>query len=164
MNRYVKIIGVAVLVGMVALVGAAAAFAQSGTPTPTGCPGAAGGFGLMAEYRNVMHTRVAEALGLTLDEFNAALAAGKTPYVVAQEKGVDFSTVQAAMQAGMAEVLKQAVADGKITQAQADAITQRHAQMGARHLYGSGPMMGRSGRFGAPGGFKGACPNATPTP
>ncbi len=143
MNRYVKIFGLAVLVGMVALVGGAAAFAQSAAPAALagGCGGTMRG--IMTEYRDQIHARVAEALGLTVEEFDAALAAGQTPFALAQEKGVDL---QAVMQAAHAEILKQAVADGKLTQAQADAITQRHAQMGARHPYGSGPMMGRSGR------------------
>jgi len=191
MNKYVKIIGVAALIGIVALValaGAAVAFAQPGNPTPTPPPfggygpGMMGGgygimgngagmmgsgYGFMAEYRDVIHARIAEALGLSLDEFNAALAEGKTPYQIAQEKGIDFATVQAAMQAGMAEALKQAVADGKLTQAQADAMLSHHAQMSAWHANGGGPMAGRGrGMMGGRGGFNGACPfaNATPNP
>ena len=193
MNKYVKIIGVAALIGIVALValaGAAVAFAQSGNPTPTPPPfggygpGMMGGgygmmgngagrmgsgYGFMAEYRDVIHARIAEALGLSLDEFNAALAEGKTPYQIAQEKGIDFATVQAAMQAGMAEALKQAVADGKLTQAQADAMLSHHAQMSAWHANGGSPMAGRGrGMMGPMGarGFNGACPfaNATPNP
>jgi len=193
MNKYVKIIGVAALIGIVALValaGAAVAFAQPGNPTPTPPPfggygpGMMGGgygimgngagmmgsgYGFMAEYRDVIHAKIAEALGLSLDEFNAALAEGKTPYQIAQEKGIDFATVQAAMQAGMAEALKQAVADGKLTQAQADAMLSHHAQMSAWHANGGGPMAGRGrGMMGPMGarGFNGACPfaNATPNP
>ncbi len=193
MNKYVKIIGVAALIGIVALValaGAAVAFAQSGIPTPTPPPfegygpGMMGGgygimgngagmmgsgYGFMAEYRDVIHAKIAEALGLSLDEFNAALAEGKTPYQIAQGKGIDFATVQAAMQAGMAEALKQAVADGKLTQAQADAMLSHHAQMSAWHANGGSPMAGRGrGMMGPMGarGFNGACPfaNVTPTP
>ena len=193
MNKYVKIIGIAALIGIVALValaGAAVVLAQSGNPTPTPSPfggygpGMMGGgygmmgngagrmgsgYGFMAEYRDVIHAKIAEALGLSLDEFNAALAEGKTPYQIAQEKGIDFATVQAAMQAGMAEALKQAVADGKLTQAQADAMLSHHAQMSAWHANGGSPMAGRGrGMIGPMGarGFNGACPfaNATPNP
>ncbi len=177
MNKYVKVIGVAALIGIVAFValaGAAVAFAQSGNPTPTpppfggygpgmmgnGAGGRArlGGYGFMAEYRDVIHAKIAEAL-----------AEGKTPYQIAQGKGIDFATVQAAMQAGMAEALKQAVADGKLTQAQADAMLSHHAQMSAWHANGGSPMAGRGrGMMGPMGarGFNGACPfaNATPTP
>src|SRR3990172_12160004 len=105
MNKYVKIIGVAALIGIVALValaGAAVAFAQSSNPSPTPPPfggyghgmmgygmgpGVMGsGYGFMAEYRDVIHAKIAEALGMSLDEFNAALAEGKTPYQIAQER------------------------------------------------------------------------------
>jgi hypothetical protein len=183
MNKYVKIIGLAAVIGIVALAalaGAAVAFAQSGTPTsPAGtCPGAAGGYGagmmggygmmgggygVMAEYRDVIHAKIAEALGLSLDDFNAALAEGKTSYVIAQEKGVDFATVQAAMQAGMQEALKQAVADGKLTQAQADWMLSHHAQMQTWHAQGGGPMMGGRGR-GMMGGWGRPFANPTPAP
>ena len=191
MNRYVKIIGIAAVVGVVALVGAAIALAQP--PSPTQIPGGfgpgmmggyaggggygrgmmGGGFGFMAQYQSLVHAEIAEALGMSLDEFNAALAAGKTPYILAQEKGVDFAKVQTAMQTGMAEALKQAVKDGKITQAQADWMLARHAQMQAWHASGAQPggvgprggfgpgMMG--GQFG-PGGFNGACPHLNNTP
>ncbi len=183
MNKYVRIIGLAAVVGIIAvaaLAGAAIAFAQPGAPTATppvgACPGASGGYGygmmgggygFMADYCDVIHAKVAGALGLSLDEFNAALAEGKTPYQLAQEKGVDFATVQAAMQAGMADALKQAVADGKLTQAQADAMLSRHAQMRAWGANGGSPMAGRGrGMMGSMGarGFNGVCPFAGAAP
>ena len=184
MNKYVKILGVAAVVGVVALVGVAAVFAQP--PAPTQTPGGfgpgmmggygrmgggsgpgwmGGGFGLMAEYRDLIHTQIAEALGLTLDELNAELAAGKTPFVIAQEKGIDFAKVQEAMQAAHAEALKQAVEDGKLTQEQADWMLARQAQMRAWQASGERPfgpgMMGRG--FGAGGGFAG-CPHFSAPP
>ncbi len=187
MNKHVKLIVAGVVVGLVAVAGfaafgaAATAFAQSGTPTPPArgygygpgmlggrhMPG--GGFGFMAEYRDVIHSQIAEALGLSPDEFNAALAEGKTPFVIAQEKGVDFATVQAAMQAGMADALQQAVADGKITQEQANWMISHHAQMQAWHAGGQmGPgMMSGSGWMGGGGmmgGWRGPGPNTTPVP
>src|SRR3990172_8951736 len=80
MNKYVKIIGVAALIGIVALValaGAAVAFAQSSNPSPTPPPfggyghgmmgygmgpGVMGsGYGFMAEYRDVIHAQITEA-------------------------------------------------------------------------------------------------------
>lgn len=173
MNKYLKIASVVAVVAVVALVGAAVAFAQTPTP-PTGGfgPGSmmgggrrgpmAGGQGFMAEYQAVMHAKIAEALGLTADEFNAALAEGKTPYVIAQEKGIDFATVQAAMQAAHAEVLQQAVADGKLTQEQANWMLSRQAQMGAQRANGgfAGPL-GQMGRGARIGGYSGNCPYTT---
>ena len=103
----------------------------------------------------VMHTAMAQALDMTLDEFNAAIAAGQTPYQLAQARGVEWATVQAAMTTAMSEQLKLAVADGRITQAQADALLARHAQMQAWHAengWGNG-------------GYGGTCPMAaTPAP
>jgi len=76
MNKYAKILGVAAVVGVVALVGVAAVFAQP--PAPTQTPGGfgpgmmggygrmgggsgpgwmGGGFGLMAEYRDLISQR-----------------------------------------------------------------------------------------------------------
>jgi hypothetical protein len=182
MNKYMKLIGVGVLVGIVVLVGAAVAFAQNPTPIPpaggygtgygpgmmggAGGHGHLGGHGFMAEYQGVMHTKIAGALGMTVDDFNAALAAGKTPFTIAQEKGIDFTTVQAAMQAAHAEVLKQAVADGKLTQAQADAMLNHQAQVQTWHANGGSHMGRGQGMMGGRGSFNGACPfaNATPAP
>jgi hypothetical protein len=45
-----------------------------------------------------MEEAIAGALGITPGELEAALAAGKTLTQIAQERGVDFAVVQAAMQ------------------------------------------------------------------
>ncbi len=166
MNKYLKIVGVVAVVAVIALVGAAVAFAQ--TPPDGAGPwngwGHGNGMGLRAADEEVMHAKIAEALGITVDEFEAALAEGKTPYILAQELGVDFAEVRAAMQAAHAEALAQAVADGKITQEQADWMLSHQAQMGARHAYGIGPVgpMGRGAHMGSFGGNAGECPYATP--
>lgn len=172
MNKFVKLVGIAALVGIVALATASVALAQGGTPPAPfgfGRGGMMGGYGgWMYQYRDLMHEPIAEALGLSLDELNAALAAGKTPWLIAQEKGIDTATLQAAMQAGHAAALKQAVADGKLTQEQADAMLAHQAQMQAWHAAnGYGPMMGRGFRAGnGTGPGYGPCHGnwATPTP
>ena len=176
MNRYVKWIGITVLVGVVALAGASVALAQGGNPPATAVPFGPGwggmmggyGYGFMTEYRDLMHTPIAEALGLSLDEFYQQLGAGKTPWQMAQEKNVDAATLQAAMQEGMAVATAQAVKDGKLTQAQADYMLAHSAQMvGWRAAGGYGSMMGRGfrGTNGA-GASLGPCHGnwATPTP
>jgi uncharacterized protein (DUF433 family) len=65
-----------------------------------------------------------QALGMTTDELKAALAGGKTLEQVAEEKGVDFADVQAAMQAEretqMRERIQQSLDEGTITQEHAD--------------------------------------------
>jgi uncharacterized protein (DUF433 family) len=66
----------------------------------------------------------AQALGMTTDELTAALKSGKTLEQIAEEAGVDFADVQAAMQTArdteMRERIQQALDDGTITQENAD--------------------------------------------
>jgi len=178
MNRYLKIAGVIAIVAAIALVAVAVASAQTPTPPEGAGPWPMGGFGghrhgpgahgrgagFMAVDQKAMHAKIAEALGITVDEFEAALAEGKTPYILAQELGVDFAEVQAAMQAAHAEALAQAVADGRITQEQADWMLSHQTQMGGRHANGAGPIgpMGRGAHTGGFGGHAGECPYATP--
>ncbi len=45
-----------------------------------------------------MHETVAASLGITVAELDAQLASGKTIADIAKEKGIDLTTVQAAMQ------------------------------------------------------------------
>lgn len=65
---------------------------------------------------------VADALGTTTEELNRALSNGKTLNQIAQERGVSqdklASTLETAIKAG----LDKAVADGKMTQQQADTM------------------------------------------
>ncbi len=184
MNKVVKVAVMAGLVGIVALATASAVFAQGGTPPSTWAPFGPGGmmggngygrmggygYGFMTEYRDLMHQPVAEALGLSLDDFNTAIASGQTPWQLAQDKGVDAAALQAAMQAGHAAALKQAVADGKLTQEQADYMLAHQAQMQAWHAAGNyGPMLGGRGfRAGNGGAGYGPCHGgvaaATPAP
>lgn len=107
------------------------------------CPmhGGEGGYGPMSAYRDQMHTAIAAALGLTLDEYNAKLAEGLTPFEIAEAQGVDAETFQAAWLDAHEAALAQAVADGVMTQEQADwmlAHMQRHLENG----FGPGMMGG----------------------
>jgi len=106
-----------------------------------GGPGGRGGHGplqgLLADYQALLDAPVAEALGISVDELTTARTAGKSPFDLAQEKGVEVTQVQEALQAGQKAALAQAVTDGKITQAQADQM-----------LLHGGPG-GRGGRGGA---------------
>jgi hypothetical protein len=66
----------------------------------------------------------AEKLGMTTDELITALQSGKTLEQIAQEKGVDYATIQTAIQeqqqAEFRTRIQQAVTDGTITQEKAD--------------------------------------------
>jgi hypothetical protein len=116
-----------------------------------GGPGGKGGpmGGWMSQYGETMHERMAEFLGMTGDELDAALTKGKTPWQIAEEKGISQDEFAQAMQTIHADILKQAVADGVITQEQADwmleGIEQGYGFGGGR---GMGRGMGRGGHFG----------------
>lgn len=90
--------------------------------------------------REVMKETLANALGISVDELEAARTEGKTLEDLAAEKGVDMADVQVAMEAARAEAIAQAVTDGTITQAQADEMLSHAWQP-------NGPM-----GHGGPGG------------
>jgi hypothetical protein len=71
----------------------------------------------------------ATALGITPEELRTELQAGKSLATIAGEKGVEVSKVVDALVADAKAHLAQAVADGRLTQAQAD---ERSADLEAR--------------------------------
>jgi DNA-directed RNA polymerase specialized sigma24 family protein len=139
-----------VVVAASLLIGAAVARAQDPTPTPTppdGWFGPRGGRmgGVLSAYDDQIHAALADALGMTEEEFEAARAEGKTLAQIAEEQGVALEDVQAAMQAAFEEALQQAVEDGTLTQEQADAMLER---MQARGAFAPGMRGGGRGEFG----------------
>ena len=85
------------------------------------CGGFGGGYGMGGfGYHGTMSGLLAEALGMTLDQLSAALAEGKTIVEIAADKGVSLEDLVAALIAPRAEYLSQAVANGDLTQEQAD--------------------------------------------
>jgi len=161
-TNLVKILVVAVVAVLtLGALGLGVAFAQNPTPngpfTPGGMMGGAwsqqGGSNWMSAMHNWMnstggmHTLVwdalAKALGLTTDELYAELNSGKTLTALVAE-------LESAHQAGLA----QAVADGVLTQEQADAML---SQMAGRYEWmldnldagaGYGKMGGRGSMMG----------------
>lgn len=85
---------------------------------------------------------VADALGISVEELEAARAEGKTLADLADEYGVELDVVQAAMQAARDEVLRQAVTDGIITQEQADNILSRDGKFGPLGFRGDRSRLG----------------------
>jgi hypothetical protein len=93
---------------------------------------------------------VADALGITDDELRTALEDGQTIAQVAEANGVDVQTVIDALVAEAKAHLDERVADGDLTQAEADErladITERITDM-----VNNGPSFERGGRgFGRP--------------
>lgn len=151
---------------------------QAGTPVPGMGPGMMGGGwgpgGMMDGDRGAMHAwmsqnagmhalvwdALADALGLTPEALQAELEAGQTLAEIVTAQGVTTTDLAAFMEAAMQAGLEQAVAEGALTQAQAD---QMLAQMAGRygwmveHMAGgnlggmmSGGMMGGSGPGNCP--------------
>jgi uncharacterized protein (DUF433 family) len=130
------VIFVSVLVALVVLAGATIAFAQGQTlPDRLGSrsafgrppgPGPGGGPG----FRNneILNAAIAELLGISVEELEGALADGETIRTLIKESGLDMTEVQTALQAARAEMLQQAVADGSITQEQADQMLDRQSE------------------------------------
>ena len=75
--------------------------------------------------REEMKIVVAEALGMTVAELDAAHDAGLTLAEIAEQQGVSLDEVEAAIYAAKVAAIDEAVAAGEITADQADAIIAR---------------------------------------
>jgi len=104
-----------------------------------------GGFG----YHGTMPSILAEELGMTLDELYAALEDGKTIAEIAAEQDVSLEDLVAALVAQRTKDLNQAVADGDLTQEQADWMLEEMAEHLTWRLENSG--------VGGLGGYGGGC-------
>jgi hypothetical protein len=127
MRRWFKFGLVGLLVfGAIAVLITGAALAQD-EPQPT--PEAPGpqlrGFGFGKGMGDQVELEAAaDALGMTVDELTTQMWGGKSLADLAEEKGVDLTTVQEAVQAAreseMRQSIEQAVEDGTLTQEHAD--------------------------------------------
>lgn len=96
---------------------------------------------------------LATALGMSVDDLEAALADGQSLVDLMVEQGIDSATLQTNARAAYETTVQQAVADGVITQAQADEILSGNGL----DLFGRGGFGGghRGGGRGGRGGFHG---------
>lgn len=96
---------------------------------------------------------LATALGMSVDDLEAALADGQSLVDLMVEQGIDSTTLQTNAKAAYEAAVQQAVADGVITQAQADEILAGNGL----NLFGRGGFGGghRGGGRGGRGGFHG---------
>lgn len=129
---------VALVVLALGVLGVGVVAAQGGLPSYSQ-RGVADGAGPMHEY---MEQAMADALGLSMDEFETRHDAGETFYQIALDEGFKAEEIPALMQAARAEALDAAAADGVISQEQAD-------WMGSRG-FGRGGMMGGKGNGECP--------------
>ncbi len=105
---------------------------------------------------------LAVALGMSVEELKAAYADGETLSTLMSERGLDAATVRERLQTAYDEALAQAVADGVITQEQADEMDGRFG-FGFSMPFGPGGHNGFGGRGGPRGGFRGGCPMSPPS-
>ena len=106
----------------------------------------------LAKYalRDVIDQKVllAEALGMTEEELQAALNDGQSLSDLMTTQGIDADTLQTNMQAAYEAAIARAVADGVITQAQADAVLAQDTNFGLFGGHGRGGR-GHHGRGGS---------------
>ncbi|MCP4358973.1 MAG: hypothetical protein GY796_13215 [Chloroflexi bacterium] len=113
--------------------------------------GLRGGFEPLLQREEITAV-IAETLGITVEELEAAHDEGKTLTDLAEEQGIEMETVQAAIQEAHEAAVLQAVEDGTITQEQADWMLE-HGANGRGGPRGNGGF-GRGGHRGGPqGGF-----------
>jgi hypothetical protein len=122
---------------------------------------AARSFQVQAQQTGVLHDymeqALADKLNLPLATVEAEFNAGKTLYQIALDNGIAQADLPAFMLEVRTLALEAAVADGVITQAQADRMAQRGYGMGGGMMNGQGG--GRGGRGMQGGGMlrNGSC-------
>jgi hypothetical protein len=110
---------------------------------------------------------IAQELGLTVDEVQTELAGGITIAQLAENHDVAVEDLIAAVSAAHQEQLNQAVADGWMTQEQADWMQEHMADMIDDHINQSGEMPGQGfgpGSGGCHGGRFGSGPASQNAP
>jgi uncharacterized membrane protein len=142
MERFWKVLSLSLIVGIVAVVVVGMVFAQDDTPEPPfdgegrgprygdhgfGVMGHDRGKGFPGHDREEVKARLAEVLGMTVEEFDAAIADGETLASLAEAKGMSLEELRQAMEELFDKALAEAVQEGRITQEQADQIQEGRA-------------------------------------
>ena len=136
------------LVGVISLLGFGVVMAQDNIPGPqagncTNCPFD----GTDHPLHQYMTEALANALGITVEEFNAYRAEGFTFFGIANQLELDLDTISESFVQVRTDAIELAFADGALTQEQYEFMMER-AGLGGR--FGGG--MGSSG-MGSGGGF-----------
>lgn len=114
------------------------------------CPMTGNGAGMGQMFAGTMPKTIAEALGMTVDELQAARAEGKSVADLAKEKGIKLDDLTNKMINARKSQLEQLVKDGKITQGQMDIMLSNMKTMIEQAIERDtiGPVNGRKGRMG----------------
>ena len=159
LSRFV-IVGV---VALMAIAGATMVFAQEGGATTENAPAfvqedapadgprnGSRGNGELRELasqvfdRDEMKAAIADALGVTVDELEAAKEDGTKLRELAEAQGVDMETIQEAIQAYRETAVADAIAAGTITEEQGEQLLSHDGKCGEKK---QGRRGGRLGRF-----------------
>ena len=119
MNRKLKLMSVAFAVVIMAALSLGITVSAATPDEPTEIPYCEFGVGYTG-YGAMAMPDVSEMLGLTVEEIHTLRSEGQSLAQIAATQGVSQEALVAAMLADRAETLAQRVADGDITQAQAD--------------------------------------------
>lgn len=181
-KKVAAVAGAAVLVGVLGLFVVGTVFAQDPAPTTSPAtppaPQAPWGraWGGVCRGAGVVSDAITKLLGMTQDQVYAERSAGKTLSDIAKEKGITDQQLIDAMLAGREDAINQAVANGQLTQAQADWMIARMKAIAPFQITnpftpgtagtGPGPMGAgrgpRGGGFGPMGGGRGPCGQVAP--
>jgi len=117
-------------------------------------------YGDAGPYHDIMMESFAKALGLTLSQLESRLEIGETMREIFEAEGATWDEFVSIMKEARSAKLEQAVADGTITQEQADFMSSRGWARGFGQGYGSciaggigrplGNQRGPQGRWNAP--------------
>jgi hypothetical protein len=118
------------------------------------------GMGHGADRTSLLMTVAAEKLGMTESELMTELQSGKSIADVAEEKGVDTQAISDAYLEQLKADLDAQVADGSLTQEQADARLEQKTEALPDRLTGTWNDLGRPGH-GGHGGRPDAAPDLT---
>ncbi len=132
-----------------------AGFAPGSGMSPQGMRPARGGFRGQGDspLHDYMVAALADAFGLTPEELETMHDNGTTLWDYAAEQGMTVADFQAAMESARTTALEQAVADGVITQEQADWMSSHGPRMGNGTAQGNCTGDGPHGHAG--GAFRG---------
>ena len=171
------LVGISVLLVAAVIFGAGFFFAQSNLVSAAGLPagfgpgnmmGGRGGQGQMHEY---VEQALADKLGITKEEVETSFDSGKTMLQIVTDTGINEADAAALLTDVHKTAFTKALADGLMTQAQADTMLKNitangfnFGEMGMRGRQDGQGFRGMGGRHGM-GGLMGNWNNqATPTP
>lgn len=108
--------------------------------------------GVLSDYEDILDNALAKVLNLSVSEIQAARDSGTTWVELANQQGVSLDDLQSAIAESHQAMIDQALADGAITQAQADAMS---AHLDAGPGFGFQGPMRQMPRGGTQGPFNG---------